>query len=413
MARPERQNELRHAAAPALGNRRSYGDVCLNSGGDTIDMTRLDRILSFDEQTGVIEVEAGATLGTLAEMFAPRGWLPAVMPGTGFATVGGCIANDAHGKNHHNAGTFGQHVISITLMQDGKSRSVSAAKNARLFKATVGGLGQTGIIVSAKLQMLPCKGDVITVTERRIDGFDAFLEALDNSQSTYTVGWIDATAKGEALGRGILEEAETGYGLVPTPRKSKSVPFNAPRWALSKPIVKVFNGAYFRRVPARGRTVVRPISKFFFPLDKVHDWNKLYGKAGFLQFQCVLPVTEAPVLRMMLEKIANTGLASPLAVLKRMGDGRAGFLSFPMEGYTMAVDFSDTKAARTLIASLEAMTEKAGGRIYFAKDATLDSARVQSMYPELGQFQKAANAADPGRVNETDLTRRLNLRGTK
>lgn len=412
LARPER---LAHAislaeAAPAIGRLRSYGDACLNDGGNAIDMTRLDRMLAFDPETGVIEVEAGIRLGVLSEIFAPQGWLPAVMPGTGFATVGGCIANDVHGKNHHGAGSFGQHVISLDLICDGKIKNVTLEDDADLFRATVGGLGQTGMIVSATLQMIPCKGDIITVTERRIAGFDAFLEALDTSRSTYTVGWIDAAARGDGLGRGILEEAETGYGLVPSPGKSKSVPFNAPRWALSKPIVKMFNAAYFRRVPESGRTSVKPFSKFFFPLDKLHDWNRLYGKTGFVQFQCVVPVEEAPMLRMMLEKIANTGLASPLAVLKRMGAGRAGMLSFPMEGYTLAVDFRDSPRARSLLSDLEAMAEKARGRIYFAKDATLEPKRVAAMYPELSKFATIADKMDPERKLSTDLVRRLKLR---
>lgn len=412
LARPER---VAHASAlsstgPALGNRRSYGDACLNDGGDAVDMTRLDRMISFDAQTGLLEVEAGMRVGEIADVFAPIGWLPAVMPGTGFATVGGCIANDVHGKNHHGAGTFGQHVASLKLVASGKEQVVNLKKTPKLFQATVGGLGQTGMIVSAVLQLIPCKGDIITVTERRIDGFNAFLEALDASKSTYTVGWLDAAARGDGLGRGILEEAETGYGLVPAPAKSKTVPFNAPRWALSKPIVKLFNGAYFRRVPETGRTSVKPICNFFFPLDKIHDWNKLYGKSGFIQFQCVVPVSEASVLRMMLEKIANTGLASPLAVLKRMGAGRAGYLSFPMEGYTLAVDFPDSKRARNLIGDLEEMTEKAGGRIYFAKDATLEPGRVEKMYPDRIEFARLAAKMDPDGALETDLTRRLKLR---
>jgi len=166
----------------------------------------------------------------------------------GFATVGGCIANDVHGKNHHGAGSFGQHVTEITLMRGEQATKITPEKDPELFRATVGGLGQTGVIVSAKLQLLACKGDVMVVTERRIDGYDAFIEALDGSKATYTVGWIDATAKGDALGRGILEEGETDYGLVPSKKSSKSVPFNAPRFALSKPVVKAFNGAYFRRI---------------------------------------------------------------------------------------------------------------------------------------------------------------------
>lgn len=414
VARPERVSSLAGVLAdqpgPAIGNCRSYGDACLNDGGHAIKMVRLDRLLSFDPDTGILEVEAGMSVGDIARIFALRGWLPAVMPGTGFATVGGCIANDVHGKNHHGAGSFGQHVVEMTLIQGDQTRVITSQSDPDLFRATVGGLGQTGVIASAKLQLLACKGDVMTVTERRIDGFDAYIEALDASDATYTVGWIDATATGDALGRGILEEGETNYGLMPAPGKSKSVPFNAPRIALSKPIVKAFNNRYFKRVPAAGRTSVKPIQEFFFPLDRIHDWNKLYGKKGFAQFQCVVPPAQVDVLKRILEKIAHSGLASPLAVIKRMGPGRAGMLSFPMEGYTLAVDFRSHPKAYKLIAELEAMTAKAGGRIYLAKDATMEARHLPTMYPELAAFAAIANEADPTKALETDLTRRLKIR---
>ncbi|TDT75191.1 decaprenylphospho-beta-D-ribofuranose 2-oxidase [Litoreibacter halocynthiae] len=414
VARPERTSSLAalqaETAAPAIGMCRSYGDSCLNDGGHAVDMTRMDRLLGFDPDTGILEVEAGARIGDIARRFAPDGWLPSVMPGTGFATVGGCIAHDVHGKNHHGAGSFGQHVVEISLMNGGKLQKVSPSKGVKLFRATIGGMGQTGVIVSAKLQLLPCKGDIMTVTERRIENLEHFLEALDASKSTYTVGWIDATAQGEALGRGILEEAETGYGLVPDAKPSRAVPFNAPRWALATPVVRFFNAAYFRRVPERGRTSVKPITEFFFPLDKLLEWNRLYGKRGFHQFQCVVPVSEAAVLRLMLDKIGSAGLASPLAVLKRMGSGRAGLMSFPMEGYTLAIDFPNRAGAEALIAELEEITEKAGGRVYMAKDATLDPSHLTKMYPDVTKFAKLVSSIDPDGQYETDQTRRLNIR---
>ena len=414
VARPERVSSLQAAladdAGPAIGNCRSYGDACLNDGGPAVKMVRLDRMIGFDETTGILEAEAGLKVGEIARVFAPRGWLPTVMPGTGFATVGGCIANDVHGKNHHGAGSFGQHVTEITLMRGGKPVKITPKKDAELFRATVGGMGQTGVIVSAKLQLLACKGDVMVVTERRIDNFDDFTEALDGSKATYTVGWIDATAKGDQLGRGILEEGETDYGLVPSKKSSKSVPFNAPRFALSKPVVKAFNNAYYRRVSESGRTSVKPIQDYFFPLDRIHDWNRLYGKAGFIQFQCVVPVDKLSAVKRILEKIAHSGQASPLAVLKRMGPGRGGMMSFPMEGYTLAVDFRASNKAFKLIAELETMTAEAGGRVYFAKDATLDAKHVPAMYPELKKFAAVVNKVDPDGVYETDLTRRLKIR---
>ncbi len=411
LARPERQSTLKSlgAKAPAIGMCRSYGDACLNDGGKAVLTTKLDRVLDFDEDTGIAHVEAGAQLGELARIFAPKGWLPAVMPGTGFATVGGAIAMDVHGKNHHGLGSFGQHVTEITLIGQNGSRTVTPADET-LFRATVGGLGQTGVIASAKLQLLHAKGDVMLVTERRAKNWADFLTLLDTSTATYSVGWIDATATGDDLGRGILEEGETGAGIITKRRKARSVPFNAPHFALSKPIVKAFNGLYYRRVPAEGRTSVKPIADFFFPLDKIHDWNKLYGKRGFHQFQCVVPIAEATKLRDMLELIAESGLASPLAVLKRMGPGRAGMLSFPMEGYTLAVDFPNRPAAQHLIGRLEEMTEDAEGRLYFAKDALARGKRMAAMYPELNDWQAEVAKADPERLLMTDLVKRLELR---
>jgi decaprenylphospho-beta-D-ribofuranose 2-oxidase len=409
VARPERPAALDSLApAPAIGMRRSYGDAALNSGGRAIDMSGLDRFLGFDAETGLLEVEAGARIGEISAAFAARGWLPAVMPGTGFATVGGCIAQDVHGKNHHHAGSFGAHLADLTLWQHGAE--VTVTPGSALFRATLGGLGQTGPILRATLRLAPCKGTLMLVTERRARSWDEHLSLLDGSQASYTVGWIDATATGASLGRGIVEEGELGRGLVRQRSGTARVPMDAPHFALSSPVVRAFNLAYYARVPAAGRTVVRPMADFFFPLDKILDWNRLYGRRGFHQFQCVVPLAAAPALRAMLARISASGLASPLAVLKRMGPGRAGFLSFPMEGYTIAVDFPNRPAARALIRALEEDTAAAGGRLYFAKDALAEGGRIRAMYPELDAWQQEVAKADPDRAYETDLVRRLNLR---
>jgi decaprenylphospho-beta-D-ribofuranose 2-oxidase len=413
LARPERAAALAaimaEEPAPAIGACRSYGDACLNHGGRAVTMTRLDRLLSFDPETGEVEVEAGLRLGELARLFAPRGWLPPVMPGTGFATVGGAIAMDVHGKNHHGAGSFGQHVTALTLLTPQGPREL--APGAELFRATVGGLGQTGIIARATLRLLRRKGEVMVVTERRVADLEEHLARLDASEARYAVGWLDATATGARLGRGILEEADTGAGLLPAPRKPRRVPCDAPSSALSPPVVRAFNRAYFARVPAGGRTSVKPIGDFFFPLDRIHDWNRLYGRRGFHQFQCVVPLAAARVLREMLERIAASGLASPLSVLKRMGPGRAGMMSFPMEGYTLAVDFPNRAAALPLIAGLESMTAEAGGRIYLAKDSLARGETIRAMYPEHAAWAEQAAAVDPQGALATDLVRRLGLRG--
>ena len=415
IARPERQSALeeamRNIPAPVLGALRSYGDACLNDSGKAISSARLDRVLQFDAETGQLTAEPGVRIGDLSALLAPLGWLPPVMPGTGFATVGGAAAMDVHGKNHHKAGSFGQHITALTLITPKGVRKISPGASPELFRATLGGLGQTGAIASVEMQLLRCKGDVMMVTERRLRDWDEHIGLLDASDATYTVGWIDATATGAALGRGILEEAETGAGLVPPAKRGKRVPFDAPGFALSGPVVKLFNAAYWRRVPARGRTVVKPINDFFFPLDKLYDWNRLYGRAGFHQFQCVVPLDQAAALRNMLDTIAKSGLASPLAVLKRMGQGRAGYLSFPMEGYTLAVDFPNRRHARRMVEGLTAAARDAGGRIYFAKDSVATPELIAGMYPEQAKWAKTVQKVDPDRHLETDLTRRLQLRG--
>ncbi len=414
VSRPERQSvlarEVAEAPAPAMGRRRSYGDAPLNNGGRAVDMTRLDRMLALDEDTGILTVEGGARIGEINARLAPRGWLVPVMPGTGFATVGGAIAMDVHGKNHHHAGSFGQHVTDIHLLTPKGEKRTGPDRQKELFRATVGGLGQTGIVASAAIRLLKTRGSVMMVTERRIRDWDEHIAVLDDSEATYTVGWIDATATGAALGRGILEEGETGAGLVPPAKRGRKVPFDAPGISLSPPVVRLFNGAYWRRVPARGRTVVKPIEDFFFPLDKLHDWNRLYGKRGFHQFQCVVPLAERDRLREILEAVARSGAASPLAVLKRMGPGRAGMLSFPMEGYTLAVDLRAASNPEPLVARLEGMVREAGGRIYLAKDSLASPEAIHAMYPEREAWAKVVARHDPDGTMVTDLVRRLKLR---
>ncbi len=416
VARPERASDLARlmdeTPAPAFGMRRSYNDSLLNDGGRVIDMTRMDKILGFDAATGVIEVEAGVQLGELLRLFAPKGWIPAIVPGTGFPTVGGAIAHDIHGKNHHVLGSFGQHVLSVTLLQPGGKRvTASPERNKTLFRATMGGIGQTGVILSAKLQMIATPGTGMRVKETRVGDFDEFIDLLDKSRFDYNVGWIDGTAKGASLGRGILEEAELTTGIETRAMPALTVPIDLPGFALSAPIVRMFNAAYWRRVPARGRTHVMPIAQHVFPLDKLYDWNRLYGKRGFHQFQCVVPVDAAPVLKDIVGRIAHSGLCSPLAVIKRMGSGRAGMLSFPMEGYTLAIDFPARDKAVRLIHELEAMSVEAGGRLYLGKDALASGDTIKAMYPEWEAWAAEAAKADPDGVLITDMVRRLGLRG--
>ncbi len=419
-ARPEKtaalQRHLAETPGPALGGLRSYGDAALSGLRAAVDMTRLDRMLAFDPQTGVLEAEAGVRLSDILEHMAPRGWMPAVMPGTGRVTLGGAIAADVHGKNHHQMGSFGQHVESIRLLDaEGQARDLSETEGPDLFRATMGGMGLTGVIESAHIRLAPCPSGTVEVQERRIPDLDSYLEAFAASKAPFQVGWIDATATGTALGRGILEEASfssPGAPFVP-PSRASTVPIDAPGFLLAGPVVRAFNNRYYRRVPAAGRTRTRPLAAFLFPLDSISGWNRLYGKRGFHQFQCVLPPDAAPTtLRTMLTEIGSSGLAAPLAVLKRMGPGHAGPLSFPMEGYTLAVDFPNKPAAEALVARLIDQTAEAGGRIYLAKDSLAQARHIEIMYPELDSFRDIIRRADPDGVFETDLARRLALRGT-
>jgi len=417
LARPERTAALKDlwkdAKGPALGNLRSYGDACLNDGGRAISMARLDRLISFDPKTGLLAAEAGITLGEITRIFAPKGWIPHVLPGTGFVTLGGAIGNDVHGKNHHGAGSFGQYVTRIDLLGvNGRVRKITPDGTPELFRATLSGLGQTGVILSAEIQMKPCASAIMDVRESRMENLDEFLAMLERSTATYCVGWIDGLASGSALGRGILEEAEIRAHTVKAQlQPARSVPFDAPGLAMVSPIVRAFNALYFRRVPQDGRRLDRPMQDFFFPLDRIHNVNRLYGKSGFHQFQCVLPdATARASLGEMMEKIVRSGLASPLAVLKKMGPGRSGMMSFPLEGFTLAVDFQNRPRTPGLCADLEDIVLNAGGRIYLAKDALAHAASIAAMYDEQPAFAKIANEADPEGMLKTDLVKRLKLR---
>ncbi len=420
VARPERHAALADLITDCdhilpIGSQRSYGDAALATQGRGLKTSRMDRLLDFDPETGVLEVEAGIRLGEILRLFAPRGWKLAVLPGTGMTTVGGAIANDVHGKNHHTEGSFGQHVKSLVLLTaDGTARRISAKKDAKLFKATLGGVGQTGLITSAVLQLAPCPSTEMNVSESRIENLSAFIKAFEASTASYQVGWIDALAKGPDMGRGILEEAEFASSAPEPfkPVKTKTIPLTPPGLAVSSPVVRMFNALYLRRVPAEGRVVTRSLTEFFFPLDKIADWNRLYGKKGFYQFQCVLPQDQAADgLSDLLEIVSDSGIASPLAVLKKMGDGRAGYLSFPMAGYTLAIDLPNRSGTEAVLHDLADVSAKFGGRVYLAKDGAISPQAIVSMYPEIEKFREQVRKVDPGAKFISGMAERLNLRG--
>jgi decaprenylphospho-beta-D-ribofuranose 2-oxidase len=408
--RPRAHGLIAHAAA------RAYGDCALNEQGVALRTAGLHRVLSFDAASGAIEVEPGVTFRQLLAEFLPRGWLVPVSPGTGFATIGGAVANDVHGKNHEAAGSFGQHVSELDLLTpDGTLRTIGPARAPALFEATCGGLGLTGVITRVAFRMKRVPGPGVAVHAQRVGNLDAFLAAMDAARTaTYAVGWIDGTARGAALGRGILETAEPSGGHCAMPRGvALRVPFDFPNLALSPLTITAFNALYYRRAPLAGRWNTAPYGKFFYPLDALRDWNRIYGRRGFHQFQNVVPFETGPdALRELLEVIAASRRASFLAVLKRLGPGRApgGHLSFPRAGYTLALDFPAGPGIEALYADLVRITLKHGGRVYLAKDALLDPGAFREMYPGWPAFRAVLEEIDPRARLQSDMSRRLRLR---
>ncbi len=402
---------LQHRGTVFRGAGRSYGDCAVNGGGAALMTERLARILSFDERSGILTVEPGVDFRTLLREFLPLGFLAPVTPGTGFATIGGAVAHDVHGKNHETAGSFAQHVTSLSLLlPDGTRQEVEPG--SELFAATAGGLGLTGFITRVSFRMQKVPGNTVRVRERRVADLDDFLACMEEAAgATYAVGWIDGTATGAALGRGILETAEPDAANFADSEHALRVPFDFPGIALNPFSVRTFNALYYRHVPRTGRERRVHYRRFLYPLDALHDWNRIYGRRGFYQFQCVLPFASGPAaLTALLEIIARCGRASFLAVLKRMGAGRAGYLSFPQPGFTLALDFPAWDGVESLYAELCGIVLRYGGRVYLAKDALLDGDMFRRMYPEFPAFREVLSEIDPEGAIQSDMARRLRIR---
>lgn len=386
----------------AYGCGRSYGDLALNNGGGLIDCTGLDRIIAFDGATGLLTAEAGVRLADiLVAICRPdpdgSGWMLPVTPGTRFVTLGGAIASDVHGKNHHRAGTFGSHVLSLELARsDGQRLTCSLESNAELFAATIGGLGLTGLILSATIQMRRVPGLAVEAEEIRFDNLaDCFVLASgSDAEWEYTAAWIDCLARGPQLGRGIFFRARHVPGRAVNPPAGVpriSIPIVPPLSLVTSATVRVFNAAYWRKLGPRGRT--RRVGSYegvFYPLDGIGHWNRVYGPGGFYQFQCQVPPGNAQdTIAALLSVIAESGQASMLSVLKLFGDKSSpGMLSFPAPGATLALDFGNRGAStRALLMRLEQIVVRAGGRLYAAKDALMAPATFRAGYPALARFQ--------------------------
>lgn len=404
----------------ARGNGRSYGDASLNPDA-TIDMRRLDRLIAFDDASGALVCEAGVLLSDIIDAFVPRGWFVPVTPGTRRVTVGGMIASDVHGKNHHGAGSFCDHLLWLELDPgDGRVLRCSHQENADLFAATCGGMGLTGMIVRAAFRMVAIETAWMRQRTVRARDLDEAMALFEQSHAwTYSVAWIDCLARGRDLGRsaillaehaslGELDASRRAAPLARPPRKSRAVPIDLPGFALSGFNVAAFNRLYYA-MQRPGEALVA-LDPYFYPLDAMADWNRIYGRRGFVQYQCVLPLAESERgLARLLETIAAAGSGSFLAVLKRLGPQSFGMLSFPMPGYTLALDFPATPDNLALLDRLDAITADHGGRIYLTKDARLSPAMLARGYPRLQEFRDLRAHYGLDRRFSSLLSQRLRL----
>jgi len=382
----------------ARGNGRSYGDSALNPAL-TLDMRGMDRMLSFDAESGTLVAEAGVLLEDIIDTFLPHGWFPAVTPGTKFVSLGGAIAADVHGKNHHRDGAFGSFVDWIEVMgADGQVTRASRDGNSDLFGFTLGGMGLTGVILRAQIRLRRVEsGWIVQQTlptgtlEEAIDAFEANLDAL------YSVAWIDSATQGRHLGRSLVM---LGHHATPdqlpsdkrrTPfavkrKRAKRVPLDFPGFALNRYSVRAFNELYYRMGARKTGRAIVDWDTYFYPLDAILDWNRIYGKRGFFQFQCALPTDTARAgMHQLVERIAASGQGSFLSVLKRFGAQESRF-SFPQEGYTLALDFPANDRSLELMDALDRITLENGGRFYLAKDGRVPRTVFSQADPRAAEF---------------------------
>jgi decaprenylphospho-beta-D-ribofuranose 2-oxidase len=410
----------------ARGLGRSYGDAAQNAGGAVLDATWLDAIHQVDLDSGVITVGAGVSLETLMERFVPLGWFVPVTPGTRLVTVGGAIAADIHGKNHHVDGSFCSHVLEMTLVTPQGTTALSATSDPELFWATAGGMGLTGVITDATLQMIPVETSYLLVDTERAPDLDSVMDKMVTGDDAYrySVAWIDCQSTGSRLGRSVLTRGDHArLGDLPArlrrspdrarafvPRTLARVPFTPPSGLLNPLTVGAFNEFWFRKAPRHQVAKPHHMTGFFHPLDGVGAWNRLYGSRGFLQYQFVVPDERSETVRQVIERLTALKLASFLAVLKRFGPGDPGPLSFPMPGWTLALDLPvGSHGLDTLLDDLDELVIAAGGRIYLAKDSRVSPAAFRSMYPRLDEWLSVRNRVDPEGVLRSDLGRRLGL----
>lgn len=378
----------------AVGLARSYGDSGLWSDGRLIATPLLDRVIAFDPVKGVLRAQAGLSLADLLRLVVPHGWFVPVTPGTRRVTLGGAVANDVHGKNHTRAGTFGRWVDGLTLLRSDRGViEIGPDRDPELFKATVGGLGLTGVILDVTIRLAPIKSaylDVETFPMGSLDDFFALnRESLERSEQT--VAWIDCTRRGARIGEGVYTRADwsASGALTPHDTRAKVVPIDAPGFAINPVSLTVFNRLYRAAQLMKPRSGTAHYSSFFHPLDALEEWNRLYGAAGFYQYQCVVPGPGGPeALKDLLSAIARSTDGSPLVVLKTFGDlPSPGLMSFPRAGYTLALDFRNRgKPTLDLLGRLDAVVRSVGGALYPAKDGRLPRGMLDLGFPEFERF---------------------------
>ncbi len=407
-----------HGGVIARGLGRSYGDPAQVAGGLVLDLVHLNHLGPIGEG-GSITVGGGASLDALISSVLPKGYFTPVSPGTRQVSIGGAIAADIHGKNHHREGSFCSHVTSMTLATPTGIMTVSPTSNPELFWATAGGMGLTGVVLEATISLLEVPSGLVTVDTDRFEDLDALMAEMvgGDDRYRYSVAWVDCMAPGARLGRSVLTRGDhapsglTDGSVGPLPKPAKlAVPFQAPSGLLNRASITAFNEAFYRRAPKHKVGELQRLSSFFHPLDGVANWNLLYGNRGFLQYQFVVPDHAAETVRLVIDHLSGAKIPGFLAVLKRFGPGDPGPLSFPMAGWTLAIDVPiGPPSLPRLLDRLDDLVAEAGGRIYLAKDARLRPELVEVMYPELDRFRKVKAEVDPNGVLTSDLARRLNL----
>ena len=410
----------RGAIARGLG--RSYGDAAQNSGGSTIRF--LDRSFTFDADRGVMTASGGAIFDDIMNKIVPHGWFVPVTAGTRQITVGGAIAADVHGKNHHCDGSFGNFVQSISLLlASGEVIEVDAASNRELFFATIGGMGLTGIILSATFDLIEIPSAMMRVRTERHADIDALMESMLRNDSTYrySVAWVDGTATGKHLGRGVVTYGDHASSAeVHSTNKQSTSDYRSPKTidiphifgaarSVRRTTSLLFSELWYRKAPKFREGQLVTIPSFFHPLDGVGQWNQLYGKRGFIQHQCVVPLDRDDIIRSILQRVSSDRPANVVNVLKRFGQGNEAHLSFPKPGWTLTVDLPVTAQLSATLAAIDALVLSAGGRHYLAKDATTGSRSIRVGYPHLSEWQHIRHRVDPNQRWQSDLSRRLSL----